>query len=378
MATSADADGGAEAVPFEQDWAETERISADDDWSDVRGAVGHRGDQLTPITGADPRAVTADGAETPIDVIANRSSPDTLATGGLAELELADPAVALQPSNTADAPHLVVNLDTRGSGTVRIAYTLRDLDASDDDAEQPVALQYRVGRSGEFTNAPDGYVADATTGPGAATRTTPVSVELPDAASGEPLVQVRVLATNASASDEWVGVDDISVTDALVGADGDGDGVRDSRDNCPEASNGGQRDSDGDGRGDACDGDDDNDGLADRQDRCDRTAAATADGCPLVSRSVTIRHSSAVAGFRGVVSSDAFTCEAGERVNVLRVDAGRDTLLGQDVTDAGGRYAVEVPDDPGRYYARTPKSTDPVVGTCRTARSPTLALSATR
>ena len=48
---------------------------------------------------------------------------------------------------------------------IRVSYTLRDLDGSVDNAIQPVALQFRVGSTGPFTNVPAGFVPDATTGP---------------------------------------------------------------------------------------------------------------------------------------------------------------------------------------------------------------------
>ena len=49
-------------------------------------------------------------------------------------------------------------------------------------------------------------------------------------------------------------------------------GVPDSEDNCPDAPNHDQRDSDGDGIGDACDDDVDGDGVPNAQDDCPRVA----------------------------------------------------------------------------------------------------------
>lgn len=51
-------------------------------------------------------------------------------------------------------------------------------------------------------------------------------------------------------------------------ADTDGDGWIDGCDNCPAIANSDQKDTDRDGRGDVCDGDDDADGLPDNADNC--------------------------------------------------------------------------------------------------------------
>lgn len=59
--------------------------------------------------------------------------------------------------------------------------------------------------------------------------------------------------------------------------DPDGDGVGGLVDNCPAHSNADQRDSDGDGSGDACDSDDDNDGVTDAFDAFPRDPNETTD-----------------------------------------------------------------------------------------------------
>jgi hypothetical protein len=201
------------ALPFAQAWSDTGLIARDDDWSGVAGVVGYRGDGLTAAAGADPRSVVADGSGTPVDVNADRTDPRAVGlAAGVTEFELPDPVVALQGSATASAPHLVLSLDTRERSGVTVRYRLRDVDASSTaDAAQAVALQYRVGASGDFAALPGGFVADATTGPGEAKLVTPVSAVLPAAAEDRPLVQLRIVTTNAVGQDEWVGVDDIEV-----------------------------------------------------------------------------------------------------------------------------------------------------------------------
>jgi hypothetical protein len=89
--------------------------------------------------------------------------------------------------------------------------------------------------------------------------------------------------------------------------DSDGDGALDCRDNCPTVKNQQPDDNDEDGRGDACDPDDDNDGYSDKReaemgtspirankdadgdglvdggpDACPKDAGKAPDGCPLL------------------------------------------------------------------------------------------------
>ena len=63
-------------------------------------------------------------------------------------------------------------------------------------------------------------------------------------------------------------------TNPLV-ADSDGDGLKDGADNCPTSANADQADTDGDGSGNACDTDDDNDGVLDINDNCPHFAGST-------------------------------------------------------------------------------------------------------
>jgi hypothetical protein len=89
--------------------------------------------------------------------------------------------------------------------------------------------------------------------------TIPVSV--PDGA----LVWFYWFDYNQSGANHGMGVDDFSIT--ANGPDADGDTVADPADNCPSVANPDQANTDGaaDG-GDACDPDDDNDGIPDGQE----------------------------------------------------------------------------------------------------------------
>ena len=219
------ADSTSQSLPFSQNWSNAGLITTSDDWTGVPGIIGYRGDGLTASTGVDPQTVVADGTLTPVDVNANQTAPNTFTTGGVSEFEITDPVVALQGSGTADAPFILLHLNSTGLQAVTVAYNLRDIDGSADNAVQPVALQFRAGSSGDFTNVPAGFVPDATTGPGLATLVTPVNVVLPAAADNQPVLQVRVITTDASGSDEWVGIDDIQVTGTPIGGSTDPSGA---------------------------------------------------------------------------------------------------------------------------------------------------------
>ena len=210
---SVKADSNAQTLPFSQNWSNAGLITTDDDWSGVPGIIGYRGDDLVTGVDTDLRTILADGSATPVDVNANRNDPDTYSTGGVAEFDgIPNPTVALQGSGTADVPHLVIFLNTTGKSNIRITYNARDIDGQMADAVQQINTQYRVGATGDYANLTGGYIADASSGESSATLVTPVSVTLPAAANNQPMVQVRVMTTNALGSDDWIGIDDINVT----------------------------------------------------------------------------------------------------------------------------------------------------------------------
>ena len=64
---------------------------------------------------------------------------------------------------------------------------------------------------------------------------------------------------------------DVFVTNPLEAFDADNDQVGDNADNCPNVSNPNQVNTDRDAEGDACDADDDNDGVSDKQEVLDGT-----------------------------------------------------------------------------------------------------------
>ncbi len=208
-AAQADVSTKIAAFPYSQDWSNAALITVNDDWSGVTGVEGYRGDALAGGTGADPQTVTADGSGTPTNVIANGATSST--SGGVLE-SVADATIAVQGSGTARVPHVVFHLDLTGKSGAQFSFDAKDIDATTDNSVQPIAVQYRVGTSGAYTNLPAGFIDDASTGPSIATLVTHKDVPLPAATDGQGDVFVRVLTADAVGSDEWIGIDNIAIT----------------------------------------------------------------------------------------------------------------------------------------------------------------------
>jgi len=168
----------------------------------VDSIIGYLGDGLSSSTATDPQTVL--GPSTTVDVNAGSSASNS--TGGVHEI--GGNTIALQGSGTADAPHIVIHLDTTGRRNVTISYTLKELDST--TVDQKFALQYRIGESGDFTNVSNGAVSGLFNTSGNQTRD--VSVTLPSAVNDVAKVQVRIITNDAPGSDAMIGIDNIVVT----------------------------------------------------------------------------------------------------------------------------------------------------------------------
>jgi uncharacterized protein len=200
--------------PFIQKWTNTTLLPVNDYWGDIVSVAGYRGDSLTAGIGVNPQTILNDTPGNPLNVTANETNPLTSVAEGVAEFEIANPVVALRPSDTANAPNLVIRINSVGclaGKALTVAYDLRDIDGSSRNSVSPIALQYRRTAAGNYTNLPDGYVADATFGPNSDTKVTPVFVVLPPGSINQPNLTLRIIGANAVGSDEFVGIDNIQV-----------------------------------------------------------------------------------------------------------------------------------------------------------------------
>jgi VCBS repeat-containing protein len=200
---------------FVQNWSNIGLITTANDWSGVESIVGYKGEGVTSGTAKDPRTVTGEGAALNIPFVLANQTSGTISNGGIAEFHLPDPTIGMKGSGSANAPQLVLYMDATGRQDLRFSVDLRDLDGSATNAVQPIAVQYRIGDSGPWINLPDGYVADATLA-GSATLVTHLDITLPSAANNQSQVEIRIITTDAVGTDEFVGLDNLSVVSTAL------------------------------------------------------------------------------------------------------------------------------------------------------------------
>ena len=203
----------AAGAPLLQDWTDIMLLNNVDDWTQVVAIEAFSGAGLAPVPGTDARTILADNPIGSLRIAPNQADPITSTADGVAEFELANPTVALRGSDTASAPNLVIHVDTTqgcAGKAVSVKYDVRDIDASANNAISQVNTQYRLGGTGNYTNVPFAYLPDATIGPGATGSTTRLST-LPIHATGQAMVDIRIMTTNAVGTDEWIGIDNIRV-----------------------------------------------------------------------------------------------------------------------------------------------------------------------
>jgi hypothetical protein len=215
--------------PLLQDWSSTNLITlANPTWDNVPSILGYTGrDDSTDLANRNPctdAGLLASTIGTSAEFVSpDRQHPDNITDVSVAEFEpgsgqVADPVVGIRASGDFDFPHLVIHLNAAGRQNIRVQFDVVDLDGSGRSADQQLALQYRVGTSGNFAcdTALGMYIADATTG-SARGQTTHVDVTLPAAANGAAQLQLRIMTTNDDVSDEWLGIENINVSSSGAG-----------------------------------------------------------------------------------------------------------------------------------------------------------------
>ena len=137
----------------------------------------------------------------PTNVSANKGNPSAFNAGGIAEFDSGSYiSIGLQ-GNVQANPYVVFYVNSVGRTGISISYEITDIDAGSNNSVSRVALQYRVGSTGPFTNLPAGYVADATQGPNISGLVTTRNVALPPDSFNQPVLQLRLITTNAASTD---------------------------------------------------------------------------------------------------------------------------------------------------------------------------------
>jgi hypothetical protein len=202
-------------------------ITSNDQWTNIPSVEGYKGTGLTSgfpnVYGVNPQSVTAtefasnslpSGNTTQIQ--ANKGNPNAVNNGGIAEFDSGPYICFGFQGNVQSNPYMVFYVNTTGYTNIKMSYKVQDIDSGSNDSVSQISLQYRVGNTGAFIDVPDGFIADATDPASVQTgRITTRSVTLPAAVNNQPMVQVRIITTDAADStgsstpDEWIGVNNI-------------------------------------------------------------------------------------------------------------------------------------------------------------------------
>jgi hypothetical protein len=191
------------------------QLNTNNDWSMVPSLVGYLGSGLTTTEGVDPRTLTAPDPNPIASVIVNQTDASDVALGalgGIAEFEgPPNSMIGLGGSDTADAPYLVLYLDSTGRKNVDVSFLARDLEplATSDSSATQFVVQYRTSTTGNWVNVY--YNADITRTPEVSAGGASVNVTLPADANNCATLEVRMMTTNAVGNDEWVGITQITV-----------------------------------------------------------------------------------------------------------------------------------------------------------------------
>jgi|GEM_PF-4975117 len=206
-----------ESADLSRNWSPISLITPQTQWANVPSIEGFDGSTIPASFGSispgtDPQTILSlNAAGAAAGVIANQLDPGNSLAGGVYEFHLSDPVIALQPTSAAPAPHLVIYLNTQNVTGAAASFTLRDIDSQETSATQSVAVQYRVGTTGAFTNIPAAFTLNAAGNGGEATKLTPVNFALPPACLNQPQVQLRIITADAVGADEMIGIDSISI-----------------------------------------------------------------------------------------------------------------------------------------------------------------------
>jgi hypothetical protein len=208
------ANNTAQTLPYSFTTANTALITSPDNWDNVPGIIGFRGDGLAGGTNVDPQTIL--GADDPgvVDVNNDQTNPNTFTTGGVSEFNNIGGRTiyALQGSGTARAPYLRFHFSTTGFSNLQFSYQAVDIDGSGDNSVQRIAVQYRTAASGNWTNIAAGFIADASQGPDLSGLVTTRNFALPAACNNQAVLQIRIMTSDATGSDEWIGIENVSLT----------------------------------------------------------------------------------------------------------------------------------------------------------------------